>query len=135
MTTPLNTRPAQMCTCSARNGMHRADERIAAPKSVAGTFETCRLRRAMSEFGAKRETYARAEFFSVSPDSDLACCGRTVAAAGFNFGLPAMVRVAFAAVFIALCPGSSDPATSLIPVVTEQSSRTSLEERQKGPLT
>jgi hypothetical protein len=42
-----------------------------------------------------------------------------LAAAGFNFGLPAMVRVAFAAVFIALFRGSSDPATSLIPVVTE----------------
>jgi hypothetical protein len=29
MTTPLNTRPAQMFTYSAKNGMHRADERIA----------------------------------------------------------------------------------------------------------
>ena len=55
MTTPLNTRPTQMCTCSARNGMHRADERIAAPKSVAGTFETCRCVEEMSEFEGEAE--------------------------------------------------------------------------------
>jgi hypothetical protein len=33
--------------------------------SVVGTFETCRPRRAMSEFEGKAETIARIEFFSV----------------------------------------------------------------------
>src|ERR1700687_1597219 len=38
------------------------------PNSIAvaiGTFETCRLRRPMSEFEANRKTCARTEFFSV----------------------------------------------------------------------
>jgi hypothetical protein len=38
---------------------------ISSRMSVVGTFETCRLHRAMSEFEGKRKTYARTEFFSV----------------------------------------------------------------------
>jgi hypothetical protein len=34
-------------------------------KSESGTFETCRMRRAMSEFEGKAENNARAELFSV----------------------------------------------------------------------
>jgi len=33
--------------------------------TACGTFETCRCVGAMSEFGGKRKTYARTEFFSV----------------------------------------------------------------------
>jgi hypothetical protein len=52
---------------SGTNKTGRDDNGLVTGTSDIGTFETCRMRRAMSELRATRKTYARTEFFLVCP--------------------------------------------------------------------